>query len=99
MLRLHAALRGFGANSRATLLQRSLLVAAATLAANASLPAWAAFQPGVTTKSATDITTTGAKLNGTANPMGAPTTAAFDYGTTTSFGSSVTAVPATPPAR
>jgi hypothetical protein len=43
--------------------------------------------PEVTTGSATGITTTGATLNGTVNPNGANTTAYFQWGTTTAYGS------------
>jgi uncharacterized delta-60 repeat protein len=44
--------------------------------------------PTVTTLAASAITTTGAKLNGTVNPSGATTRAWFDYGLTSSYGSS-----------
>jgi hypothetical protein len=43
--------------------------------------------PVATTKAATSVTSTGAKLNGTVNPNGQATTYFFDYGTTTSYGS------------
>ena len=43
----------------------------------------------VMTKSATGITEAGATLNGTVNPAGLTTTAVFEYGTTTSYGSTV----------
>ena len=50
----------------------------------------------MTTKAATSVTSTSAKLNGTLNPNGQATTCYFDYGTTTSYGSktSVGSVPA-----
>ncbi len=44
--------------------------------------------PAVTTGVASGISLTGATLNGTVNPNGASTTASFEYGTTTSYGSS-----------
>jgi hypothetical protein len=47
--------------------------------------------PGATTKAATSITSTSARLNGTVNPNGLSTTYYFDYGTSTSY-SSKTAV-------
>ncbi len=43
--------------------------------------------PAATTKAATSVTSTSAKLNGTVNPNGQATTYFFDYGTTTSYGS------------
>jgi hypothetical protein len=43
--------------------------------------------PAATTKAATNLTPTGAKLNGTVNPNGLATTYYFDYGTSTSYGS------------
>ncbi len=42
--------------------------------------------PAATTGAATDVTTTGATLNGTANPNGSATTVSFDWGQTTSYG-------------
>jgi hypothetical protein len=42
--------------------------------------------PGVTTKSASSIRDTTATLNGSVNPLGQSTTASFEYGTTTSYG-------------
>ena len=52
--------------------------------------------PVVTTTTASGITATGATLNGTVNPNGATTTAHFEYGLTTAYGStaSVTLSPA-----
>ena len=44
--------------------------------------------PSATTKAATSVTSAGAKLNGTVNPNGQATTWHFDYGTSTSYGSS-----------
>ena len=43
--------------------------------------------PGVTTSAATLVTATTATLNATVNPGGAATTAQFEYGTTTGYGS------------
>ncbi len=43
--------------------------------------------PVAATAAADAITTTGAKLHGTVNPNGAATTYRFEYGTTTSYGS------------
>jgi len=47
--------------------------------------------PTVTTNSATSLVATGATLNGTVSSNGASTTASFDYGTSTNYGSSATA--------
>src|SRR6202050_2727059 len=44
--------------------------------------------PVTTTEEATSITDVGATLNGTVNPKGAATEYAFEYGTTTSYGTS-----------
>ncbi|MDO8677398.1 MAG: M12 family metallo-peptidase [Acidobacteriota bacterium] len=51
----------------------------------------AAVPPTVTTGAASGIGRDGATLNGTVNPNGASTTTSFDYGTTTAYGSSVSA--------
>jgi hypothetical protein len=42
--------------------------------------------PTVVTKAASGVTDTGAKLNGTVDPNGQATTAYFEYGTTTGYG-------------
>jgi hypothetical protein len=47
--------------------------------------------PTVTTKAATNLTTSSAKLNGTVNPNGLATTYYFEYGTSTSYGSKTAA--------
>lgn len=49
--------------------------------------------PIVVTDAATSVIATGATLNGTVNANNASTTVTFDYGTTASYGSSVTAAP------
>jgi hypothetical protein len=43
--------------------------------------------PHITTNPATNLTSSSATLNGTVNPNGLPTTVHFEYGTTTSYGS------------
>jgi hypothetical protein len=45
-------------------------------------------KPSVTTEAATNISSNGAKLNGTVNPHGCETSYAFEWGTTESYGSS-----------
>ena len=50
-----------------------------------------ALAPTVTTSAASPIGTGSATLNGSVNPNGAPSTAAFDYGTTQSFGQTASA--------
>ena len=50
-------------------------------------------EPGTSTQAATDITTTSATLNGIINANNSSTTITFEYGTTTSYGSSVAANP------
>jgi len=47
--------------------------------------------PTVTTNAASSVSQTGSTVNGTVNPNGASTTASFDYGTTTSYGSTASA--------
>ena len=47
--------------------------------------------PSGLTQSPTNVTTTGATLNGTVNPNDLSTTVTFEYGTTTSYGSTATA--------
>ncbi|UPT71116.1 MAG: lamin tail domain-containing protein [Flavobacterium sp. JAD_PAG50586_2] len=49
--------------------------------------------PTVTTNAANTITASSAKLNGTVNANGNTTTTSFNWGLTTSYGSSVTAAP------
>ena len=49
--------------------------------------------PSAETNAATDITQTGATLNGAVNANNAETTVTFEYGTTASYGTSVAAVP------
>jgi hypothetical protein len=51
--------------------------------------------PTVTATPAVQVTATSATLSGTVNANGASTTASFDYGTTTSYGTNIGAVPAT----
>jgi len=51
--------------------------------------------PAAATLAATSITTTGATLNGTANASGNFTTVSFEYGLTTTYGTTVAATPAT----
>jgi len=48
--------------------------------------------PTATTSAASSVTSSGATLNGTINANGASTTVTFEYGTTISYGSNVTAV-------
>ena len=48
------------------------------------------FEPSVTTTAATNITTNSARLNGTVNPNGTTTNYSFEYGISTSYGSTVT---------
>jgi hypothetical protein len=48
--------------------------------------------PTVSTNSASNISTNGATLNGSANPNNASASAYFQYGTTTSFGSTSTSI-------
>ncbi|MCW3014224.1 MAG: fibronectin type protein [Solirubrobacterales bacterium] len=75
-----------------SLLHRSSVVAllAALCAVLALTPAaaLAVGPPAATSGAATDLTPTTAKLAGTVNPNGLPTTVAFDYGTSTAYGSS-----------
>src|SRR5665213_4091417 len=52
-----------------------------------SLQLVAATPPGATTQAATAVTSSGATLNGLMTPNGASTTAYFQYGTSTSYGS------------
>ncbi len=47
-----------------------------------------AMPPIVTTRTATNVTSSTATLNGSVNPNGATTTVHFEYGLTTSYGSS-----------
>jgi gingipain R len=51
--------------------------------------------PSATTLAAGSVTTDGAVLNGTVNANGESTTVTFEYGLTTSYGSSVAATPGT----
>ena len=51
--------------------------------------------PTATTTAATNISLTGATLNGNINSNGAVTTVTFDYGTSTAYGTNTAATPAT----
>lgn len=59
----------------------------------ATTGACGATPPTVSTSAATNITATGATLNGSGNANNYTTSANFDYGTTTSYGQSVAAIP------
>ncbi|MHA2068278.1 MAG: fibronectin type III domain-containing protein, partial [Candidatus Thorarchaeota archaeon] len=50
--------------------------------------------PSITTSPATSVTSGSATLNGTVNPNGASTACYFEYGTTTSYGSTTTSASA-----
>jgi len=50
--------------------------------------------PTLTTNSATSVSSNSATLNGTVNPNGVSTTYYFEYGTTTSYGTSTTSTSA-----
>lgn len=67
---------------------------AGTSASSAAAAGHIAVAPSVTTTPATAITASGATLNGTVNPGGSGTSAVFEYGLTTSYGSQLTASPA-----
>ncbi|MFH1954025.1 MAG: right-handed parallel beta-helix repeat-containing protein [Pseudomonadota bacterium] len=47
--------------------------------------------PSVSTDAATSVTSSSATLNGTVNPNGTSTTVTFEYGTSASYGSTITA--------
>ena len=49
--------------------------------------------PSVTTNTATNVSLTSATLNGTVNPNDLSTAVKFEYGTTTGYGSEITATP------
>jgi len=49
--------------------------------------------PAATTSAATGVSTTAATINGSVNANNATTTVTFEYGTTTSYGSTATATP------
>jgi phosphodiesterase/alkaline phosphatase D-like protein len=76
----------------------SLTIAAAELASNSALTSGALTitamveaAPTVTTVAASSISSAAATLNGTVNANNATSVVTFDYGTSTSYGSSVTA--------
>jgi uncharacterized protein (TIGR02145 family) len=52
-------------------------------------------KPAVTTLAASNLTSTGATLNGTVNPNGLTCTISFEYGLSASYGNTAAAVPAT----
>ena len=66
--------------------ERFVLAASGQSASHSLGVAAAPLSPGATTLAATAITTTGATLNGTVNPNGYSTTARFQYGPSTSYG-------------
>jgi hypothetical protein len=66
-------------------MKNKLIVAASLCLLNSHFTADA--QPVVTTLAATGVTATNATLHGTVNPNGSVTTAYFQYGLTTNYGS------------
>jgi hypothetical protein len=78
-----------GLSVNSTYHYRAVLVTSATtnVTSDAVLTTPAAFPPGGATLPATAVSFTSATLNGTVNPNGAATTAYFQYGLTTSYGS------------
>jgi hypothetical protein len=62
-------------------------VGGATQGADATFTTASLAPPAVTTSAASGVTMSGATLNGSANPNGSSTTAHFEYGTTTAYGS------------
>ncbi|HWI22850.1 MAG TPA: hypothetical protein VNT22_09580 [Baekduia sp.] len=67
---------------------RRLLLVAVIVAAVIPVGVAFAVAPDATTNPATNVTTVSARLNGTVDPNGTPTSAHFEYGTTTAYGSS-----------
>jgi len=57
-----------------------------------SMPASSQSPPSATTSPATSVGSTSATLNGSANPLGAPMTVWFEWGTTTSYGNTTASV-------
>ncbi len=74
--------------SRTTIAGGDLRITILTSHASSWNFGYAAVPPDASTGAATGVTTTGATLNGTANPHGLATTYYFEYGTTTNYGSS-----------
>lgn len=75
-----------------TLLGLAVLLAATFLLANGT--AFGSGAATATTNTATAITSTGATVNGTVDPNGQPTTYAFQWGLTTSYGNEAPLAPA-----
>jgi hypothetical protein len=83
--------------------QQSLLIAGTPIApfttdfsgiTRAVTPTIGAYElPQVTTSAASDITATGATLNGTVNGCSQTVVSSFEYGTTTAYGSTIAASP------
>jgi hypothetical protein len=71
---------------RKPLLLIALVIAAAVPLTHAVAQPYAPPAPTATTGAATNVTATGATLNGTVNPEGTATTYSFQFGTTTSYG-------------
>jgi hypothetical protein len=77
---------GTKSSEEAVVVTRKIVLAVAVLAGTASVAA-AASSPSVKTGAATSIKQTSAVLNGTINPNGSATTYWFEWGLTTSYGS------------
>ena len=56
---------------------------------NSRIQKWTPIRPMTTTEAASEVTSKAATLNATVNPKGFETTYRFEYGTTTSYGTSV----------
>jgi len=66
-----------------------------TYGAQQSFTTSAVVAPSATTNAATSVASTSSTLNGSVNANGTSTTVTFEYGTTTSYGSTANATPAT----
>ena len=85
-----AALTGLTPNTIYHFRVKAINTAGTTYGADSTFTT-SAIAPTVATKSPSSISSTAATLNGTVNPNNATSVVTFDYGTSTSYGSSATA--------
>lgn len=90
-----AALTGLTNNTTYYYRVKAVNSVGTTYGAQQSFTTSAVVAPSATTNAATSVASTSSTLNGSVNANGTSTTVTFEYGTTTSYGSTANATPAT----
>ena len=90
-----AALTGLANNTTYYFRVKAVNSVGTTYGAQQSFTTSTVVAPSATTNAASSVASTSATLNGSVNANGTSTTVTFEYGTTTSYGSTANATPAT----